>query len=1204
VKAILSQRLTLAIAIFCTLISLSSPSSAAEIFTFSANEGAGSLIYDTSGNSNDGLLNGSVNWVPGINGTSLSFSGNSSNSVVVANSPILNLTGQVSLAAWIKPNIRRTQYIIKKAISKAVDGYELSLSAKGTVFVRFNNASSGNSFRIDSVSSYPTDGVTWMHIAATYDGVEIKLYINGALENTLSAPGLSIGTNNLDLLLGKQSDGKGPFNGDMDEIRLDDSALTDTQVSVLAGIAVPMDTDGDGVPDDQDAFPLDPTEWEDSDGDLIGNNADTDDDNDLMPDVWELQYGLDPLDASDALLDLDGDGFTNLEEYQMGTNPLPDKGGQWSFDEGSGVMAHDVSGNANDGLLNGSVNWVPGVNGTALSFNGGASDSVTVSDSSVLDIADQITLAAWIRPRVQATQYLIKKASASVDGYELSLSSTGTVFVRFNKASSGNSYRLNSVSSYPTDGSSWMHVAATYDGVDIKLYINGVLENTLYAPGISIGSNNLDLMLGMRVDGAGRFNGDLDEIYLDEIALLDMEVSDLARIVVPVDTDGDGVPDDQDAFPLDPTEWEDSDGDLIGNNADTDDDNDLIPDVWELQYGLDPLDASDALLDLDGDGFTNLEEYQMGTNPLPNKGGQWSFDEGSGVMAYDVSGNANDGLLNGLVNWVPGVNGTALSFRGGTTDNVTVMNSSTLDIPGPITLTAWIRPRVQATQYLIKKASASVDGYELSLSSTGTVFVRFNKASSGNSYRLDSVSSYPTDGATWMHVAATYDGVDIKLYINGALENTLYAPGISIGSNNLDLMLGMQVDGAGSFNGDLDEINISPSALSSQMIADMVATYSQMNWVDGISTWQSSLLQQETSTVTVADKPQRKVWKYNNEWWMVLPDASGVFYVWKLEVDLWVKMFVLDDQLPNAHADMIMDSVYSDTIHILLVSGQESSLISLEYDSGLGNYKRWIQRPENAILNLAQATETATMVIDSTGVMWVAYDVENTIEVKSSNFPYSSWISAPTVLASNISFDDISAITKLNNNSIGVMWSNQTTQRFGFKVHLDGDDQNTWSADEVPSSQSALNIGHGMADDHINLAVTSDGILFAAIKTSYDTVGYTKIGLLKRNANGTWDDLYSVDTAGTRPIVLINEQDSFLSIIYSSDELGGNVVYNQSPISEVNFGGKKTLLQGGFYTNVSSIGGSFTDDVAIIASGRDFGNQITVDGIKLDRIQP
>jgi len=81
------------------------------------------------------------------------------------------------------------------------------------------------------------------------------------------------------------------------------------------------DADEDGVGDVCDAFPNNPNEWLDTDGDLIGNNADLDDDNDDMPDTWEIQYGLDPLDDSDASGDLDGDGVSNLDEYNAGTDP-------------------------------------------------------------------------------------------------------------------------------------------------------------------------------------------------------------------------------------------------------------------------------------------------------------------------------------------------------------------------------------------------------------------------------------------------------------------------------------------------------------------------------------------------------------------------------------------------------------------------------------------------------------------------------------------------------------------------------------------------------------------------------------------------------------------------------------------------------------------------------------------------------------------
>jgi hypothetical protein len=91
------------------------------------------------------------------------------------------------------------------------------------------------------------------------------------------------------------------------------------------------DDDGDGVNDALDLFPLDAFESADSDGDGIGDNADffpnsaeysLDSDLDQMPDAWERKYGLNPIDASDALLDQDNDGLTALEEYEAGTIPL------------------------------------------------------------------------------------------------------------------------------------------------------------------------------------------------------------------------------------------------------------------------------------------------------------------------------------------------------------------------------------------------------------------------------------------------------------------------------------------------------------------------------------------------------------------------------------------------------------------------------------------------------------------------------------------------------------------------------------------------------------------------------------------------------------------------------------------------------------------------------------------------------------------
>ncbi len=90
------------------------------------------------------------------------------------------------------------------------------------------------------------------------------------------------------------------------------------------------DSDGDGVADDLDAFPNDPEEWIDTDDDGTGNNADLDDDNDGMPDSWEIEHGLDPL-RDDSQEDLDGDGISNGDEFEDGSDPSQAPGNQAPF---------------------------------------------------------------------------------------------------------------------------------------------------------------------------------------------------------------------------------------------------------------------------------------------------------------------------------------------------------------------------------------------------------------------------------------------------------------------------------------------------------------------------------------------------------------------------------------------------------------------------------------------------------------------------------------------------------------------------------------------------------------------------------------------------------------------------------------------------------------------------------------------------------
>jgi hypothetical protein len=87
----------------------------------------------------------------------------------------------------------------------------------------------------------------------------------------------------------------------------------------------------------------------------------------------------------------------------------------------------------------------------------------------------------------------------------------------------------------------------------------------------------------------------------------------------------------------------DTDADGLGDACDPDDDNDGIPDNWELQYGLDPKKSSDGTEDPDNDGFNNLQEYQWNTDPKDpeSKPMNVTIDLGTGFNLISYSGKNN-----------------------------------------------------------------------------------------------------------------------------------------------------------------------------------------------------------------------------------------------------------------------------------------------------------------------------------------------------------------------------------------------------------------------------------------------------------------------------------------------------------------------------------------------------------------------------------
>ena len=191
----------------------------------------------------------------------------------------------------------------------------------------------------------------------------------------------------------------------------------------------------------------------------------------------------------------------------------------------------------------------------------------------------------------------------------------------------------------------------------------------------------------------------------------------------------------------------------------------------------------------------------------------WNFNEGSGLVLYDQSGNNNHGVIYGA-QWTSGISGNALYFDG-ITDYVKVNDSDTLDITNGITIEAWIKPSLVSTSYIISKPSTLSGGsvYTLDIYPGKTRAILQKEGGGSASYGASGTSSIIAD--IWQHLAVTWDGTTVKIYYNGCLEGTNSFSG-QIPKSTASLFIGNYVNTY--FKGYMDEIRIYDHALNEDQL--------------------------------------------------------------------------------------------------------------------------------------------------------------------------------------------------------------------------------------------------------------------------------------------------------------------------------------------------------------------------------------------------
>jgi len=778
-------------------------------------EGGGRTVYDSTDNHNNGtlILAGSATssaWVSGKFGTALSFDG-VDDYVNCGSNTILDLTGNITIDAWVKINsIGTAMGIVNKGNSTlANDPYRLRITAGGKAAISIGN----NTISEGSIGNTTLNINTWYHLVGVVNTNTYTIYVNGISDNSsrrtinpyVAVTPLLVGMTDTSLNY--------PFNGLIDDVRIYNYART--------------------------------------------------------PDEIRLDYN-----AGFAAKFGYTDAGCQKDPASCMTQGLV---GYWNMEEGNGIIAHDVSGNNNNGTLTNGPLWTTGVvplNGTksgggALSFDG-VDDYVNVGNpASLQSFPNGITLEAWLQrdwTLASAGERPLSKRESTLRGFLMGFSATKTF--SFTLGDGVADHTQLSVQTF-TAGNAWHHVVMTYDGERMRIYADGVIDVTSLTAVFTISASLDSFSMPRMVNNL--WNGKIDEVRIYNRALTPEEVRYHYNKGAPVaywkfdegtgtttydisgngnngtmywmstSTNGGWVPgklgtalsfDGQDDYVQATVAqtittvdfWMKSPGGAwqyiansngtyyvngiksatapspypvyisgasvqIGKTGASAYFNGLIDDVRIYNYARTP---DEIRLDYNAGFAAKFGAVDAGCQKDPSScmteglAGYWNFDEGSGRVAHDISGNGNNGVASST--WATGKVGSAGQFDG-VDDNASVADNVSLQLTSAVSVEAWVRTGtvLSVTQPVVDKITGTFTGYNLSLRPTNYIWFSVGDGAAFNS----AVSNATISQNTWYHLVGTWSTADntVRLYVNGVLQTTT-AVSTACVTNTSNLLMG------------------------------------------------------------------------------------------------------------------------------------------------------------------------------------------------------------------------------------------------------------------------------------------------------------------------------------------------------------------------------------------------------------------------------
>jgi chitodextrinase len=522
------------------------PSAAGLVAAFGFEENGGSTTADTSGGGNTAQLVSAVWTTAGKFGNGLVFNGTDARVTLIADAPALRLTTAMTLEAWVKPSV--VSSVWRDVIYKGNDNYFLMATSTHSAAPSGGGTFGGINTAVFGAAPLPAN--TWTHLATTYDGARVRLYVNGVEASNLARTG-AILTSTSPVQIGGDSFFGQPFAGTIDEVRIYNRALSpaEIQTDMNTPVVTPVvDTSAPSKPGGMTAAAFIGTQinlsWTPSTDDVgvtayqvercqgsgcsnfvpVGSVAGPQHDDTGLALNTRYTYRVRAVDAAGNL----GPFSETASTTTLASTTVPGLVAAYAFDDGSGGTATDSSGFGNHGVIANAAWTIAGRYGNALAFNG-TNSWVTVNDSAPLHLTSGMTLEAWVfpltlpapgcsTPNCAWRDILIKET----DRYYIEASSdlnqqpeAGGIFA---------SGKHIVFAPAPLSIAAWTHLALTYDAAAVRLYVNAALVAASPQPA-PLTTSTEPLRIGGDSVFGQFFNGTIDEVRVYNRALTAEEIA-------------------------------------------------------------------------------------------------------------------------------------------------------------------------------------------------------------------------------------------------------------------------------------------------------------------------------------------------------------------------------------------------------------------------------------------------------------------------------------------------------------------------------------------------------------------------------------------------------------------------------------------------------------------------------------------------------